>query len=450
METVVGYINNFVSKITPRDDVSGRLEVFHLKDKPEIKSFGNYFTITELCLPSDTFAQRNLGKIKSKELKKILAQGDRIHAITQNWLKQHSEYCGSEATLDGNFIGIPARGRVDGRIEESIVEIKSCSNLPENVDFIIKWSPQYLEQVAFYSIIDPLEPKENYLVFVTKEYPHSIKAFKLTILDREKIKNILKKRIHLLRQLLEGKQDAEMFGKCRYCYINDCNVEKEGKCNIKEFDSLNCEIKDFIKLEEDKEFTSHLENLKKEFGENYLLYSSYNLLCPRKYCLKNLLEIDENFIDKNSASKVYFGNLIYQFRRSESSFDETIPSKFKNFELNKYNWFKDKNSIYPDGKKTPFITHVTNYPDFDKPNEYKIAELGLNLMAHGLSRGMIFSYFPDKNKIKVFEITFDFKGDYLMELEKIMKGLENPENFKNLPKCAFGCKTCDYRNKCLN
>jgi len=437
MENVVDFVNKFVSKIEPRDDVSGRLEVFHTKEVPNIRSGRNYFNITEICTPSDTFADRKLGKTKSKKLKPILAQGNKIHAIAQNWLKHHRNYCGSEATLDGNFMGIPARGRVDGRIQESIIEIKSINDLPESPEYIIQNYPQYVEQVAFYSIIDPLKPKENYLVFITKESPYKIKSFKLSILDYEKVKNYLKKRIYQLKNVLEDKENPTIFGKCRYCYPFDCNVKE--KCQIKELESLKCDIKEFIKLEEDEQFT-----------KDYLSYSSYNILAPRKYCLKKLFDFEENFGKRDSASKAYFGNLIFKFRKTESLFDEKVPSKFKNFELNKYNWFKDKTSIYPEGKRTPFITEVTKRADFDSPGDYKIAELGINLMAHGLTKGMVFSYFPLRDKIKVFEITFDFKGTYLEELKKIIKGLENPEDFKSLPKCSFGCERCVYRKECLN
>lgn len=449
MENVVDFVNKFVLKISSRDDIAGRLKVFHdLKEKP-LKSSTDYFIITTLCLPIDIFIEQKFGKEKSQKLKEILAQGNKIHAIAQNWLKQHENYCGSESILDGKLMGIPARGRVDGRINESIIEIKSIANLPEKSQDIIEKYPQYLEQVAFYSAIDPLAPKENYLIFITKDYPSIIKSFKLSILNPEAIKNILQKRIYLLREILEGKREPDILGKCRYCYEEDCNVKKDGKCSLFNLEALECEIKDYIKLEEDKDFNSEIENLKKRFGDNYKLYPAYSLLCPRKYCLRELYDLEEDFKDEHSAAKVYFGNLIYRFRKKEGSFEEKEDSTIAEFELSKYNWFNDITSLYPEGKKAPFITSVTNYFNFDRPSGYKIAELGLYLMAHGLCKGMIFSYCPERNKIKVFEITFDFKGDYLSELKKIIKGLENPENFLSLPKCSdWMCRKCVYFDKC--
>ncbi len=135
-------------------------------------------------------------------------------------------------------------------------------------------------------------------------------------------------------------------------------------------------------------------------------------------------------------------NLFLDFRKIK-------PSCFKEFKLNRYHWFVDKTSLYPEGKPAPFITHASNYFDFDKPHQYKIAELGLYLMVHGLTKGIVFQYYPSKNKIKVFEISFEFKGDYINELKKIIKGLKNPESFKLLPKCSFGCEGCVYYKECL-
>lgn len=449
MENVVDFVNKFVIKISPRDDISGRLKVFHNIKEKSIKSFKDYFFVTELCTPTDTFIGRTIGKEKSQKLKEILAQGNKLHAIVQNWLKKHKDYCGSEAILDGRLIGIPARGLVDGRIDEAIIEIKSIEKLPKTSKEIIEKYPQYIEQVAFYSILDPLNPKENYLVFITKDYPYKIKSFKLSITNSEAIKNILKKRVYFLNEILEGKKNPEILGKCRYCYEKDCSVKGEGKCSLFNLEALKCEVKDHIKLEEDEGFNSEIENLRKKFGENYKFYSAYNLLCPRKYCLKELYGLKETFEDENSATKIYFGNLIYKFRKKEGSFEEKENGKFSEFALNKYNWFKDITSLYPEGKKTPFITYVTNYPNFDRPHDYKIAELGVYLIAHGLSKGLIFSYYPKKNKIKVFEITFDFKGDYFSEIKNIIKGLENPENFSSLPKCSdWMCGKCVYFGKC--
>ncbi|GAG06310.1 unnamed protein product, partial [marine sediment metagenome] len=267
-------------------DVAGRLKVFHDLKEGSVKSSLDYFAVTKLCLPIDTFIEQKFGKEKSQKLKEIMAQGNRIHAIVQNWLKRHKDYCGSEATLDGRLIGIPARGRVDGRINEIIIEIKSIKELPEKTKDIIEKYPQYIEQVAFYSVIDPLAPKENYLVFVTKEYPYTIKSFKLSVLNPEAIKNILKKRIYLLREILEGKKDPKILGKCRYCYEEDCSVKKEGKCSLFDLEPLECEIKDYVELVEDMNFSSEIENLKKKYGKDYKFYPAYYILCPRQYCLK--------------------------------------------------------------------------------------------------------------------------------------------------------------------
>lgn len=449
MRDMVDFVNKFVSKVYLRDDIAGRLKIFH-NSKRGITSPAHYFFINDLCLPADTFARQKLGKEKNQKTKEILAQGNKIHFIAQSWLKQHENYNGSEAILDGLFVGVHTRGRIDGRIGNSIVEIKSVGKLPENPQEIIQKYPQYLEQVAFYSAIDPLKPKDNYLVFITREHPYKIKSFKLSILNFKMIMDTIKRRAYLLGQVLEGKQRIDVLGKCRYCYEKDCNVKKEGNCPMLELQPLECEVKEYIKLTEDAGFTLELQNIRGKYGEDYRFYSSYDILCPRKYCLKELYG-EEEFEDKNFTAKAYFDSVIYKFvleNNGKSSMKRT-ESKFTEFRLNKSRWFNDKTSVVQEGRAMPFIECVTDFFNADKPSNYKIAELGVYLMAHGLNKGLIFSYYPKKGEIKVFEVTFDFRGDYLSEIRKIIKGLKNPKNFMLLPKGPdWMCKKCPFSDKC--
>ena len=446
MESIIDLANKFVSKITLREDIAGRLLNLH-NLKEEIKVPKDYFFITDITAPADMLISKKFKKKKSQELKNILSQGSKIHTIVQNWLRQHKDYLGSEGILDGCLIGIPVRGRIDGRINESIVEIKSIKDLPKTSEEILENYPQYLEQVAFYSVIDPLQPKENYLVFITQQHPYLIKTFKVSILNLDSIRNTLKKRIHTINEILNGKKDASALGKCRYCYPEKCEVKNDGNCHLFDIKPLVCEIKESIKIEEDLEFTSELENLKKKFGESYNLFSSFELLCPRKSCLKELYNLPEEF--NNSACKTYFGDLIYRLRKKEKSLEKQEKSKLEEFELNKYNWFNDVNSINKEGKHVPFVRAVTNSRDFDKPSDYKIAEIGLYLMAYGLTKGMVFCYYPKKEQIKVFEITFNFEGSYMSKLKETIEKLKNPKDYSSLPKCPdYMCSNCPYKQYC--
>jgi len=301
MENVVDFINSFNPKILSRGDLSGALELIHSKEELVFHPTKNYFNITDLCLPADFFMGLKFGKTKSVWLKGILNQGNKIHRIVQSWLKQHESYFGMEDTLDGYFKGISARGRTDGKILNSIVEIKSIKELPESSEYLIENYPQYLEQLAFYSAIDPMTPKENYLVFITRDYPYKIKSFKMIIKNPEKITAVLKRRIYLLRNLLEEKENSDLFGKCRYCNENYCNIKE--LCQISESDPLGCEIKDSIELTENEEFSNEIKNLREKYGENFEFYTPYNILHPRKFCLKQTINKEENFQDLLATKK---------------------------------------------------------------------------------------------------------------------------------------------------
>jgi len=171
-----------------------------------------------------------------------------------------------------------------------------------------------------------------------------------------KIKNVFKKRIYLMKQILEGKEEPKILGKCRYCNENFCDI-KEG-CPFLEIGPLGCEIKDYIELVESPEFTSEIEALKKKYGMNFEFYTAFNILCPRKFCLREISNKEEKIDIKNSAEKAYFSNLVYEFIKDNKLFlddsNNIKNSVFNEFRINKYFWFKDKTSIYPDWKIKPY------------------------------------------------------------------------------------------------
>jgi len=58
------------------------------------------------------------------------------------------------------------------------VDFKSKINIPQTVNEVITNCPSDVEQLGFYTAIDPLKPKVNYLVFISQKIGQEMKVFK--------------------------------------------------------------------------------------------------------------------------------------------------------------------------------------------------------------------------------------------------------------------------------
>jgi len=87
-------------------------------------------------------------------------------------------FVSSESKLDGMIVGAKVVGKIDAKVDESIIDFKSKINIPQTVNEVITNCPSDVEQLGFYTAIDPLKPKVNYLVFISQKIGQEMKVFK--------------------------------------------------------------------------------------------------------------------------------------------------------------------------------------------------------------------------------------------------------------------------------
>ena len=124
---IITYMNNFVSGVTPNATICGLL-INSQKNQP--KFGGKNFFLTDLCNPLQFYFQ---SKYSDKfqptlETKKLFALGNMIHGIMSKAVEKMPDFIDKEANLDGNFLGIAVRGRIDAETKESIF-VKSADKL---------------------------------------------------------------------------------------------------------------------------------------------------------------------------------------------------------------------------------------------------------------------------------------------------------------------------------
>jgi hypothetical protein len=456
MDDLTTYFAGFVSKVLPHETLRG---IFN-KSLNSQESFKRrkYFGVVDICDILQTYFKLKYPDVfeHSIKTKKKFSIGNKHHKIIEKKIEDVEGFVDSEVILDGELMGIALKGRADAKVKDSIWEIKSKAKLPMSVDDLLERYPQDVEQLCFYSLLDPQKPLVNYLVFVSQINPDEYKVFKVSINNLGKVKNLALNRINKLNKWLDsGLCDNSL--RCRYCY-DDCVLRMKGICSFFVNKMPQCGVREFISVEEDFEIEKILGNIK--FVEDDLVkYSIYNLITPRKVIHRENEDIEEEVYDGGDKflSKQLISDLV--FRDYGISFED-----FKNLENSKRikEIYQNKSSFIKrvcNGveKIFPVLIHVSEskHPaSLNNPSDYKKGELGIHCLNNKFNKGYLISYFPNQdNEVRVFEITYRFEGE-----REIVSGLrdvvgilneKNSERVNELLRCPdFIHRDCVFRGVC--
>jgi len=459
------YMNKFISgNVTPNATIRG--ELVKIQQITKRYSEKDYFFLKDICDPvklylSSKYPERFEPTIDTK---KIFSIGNRIHGTMGKAIEKMDDFIDTEAILDGHLIGIPVRGRIDAETKNAIFEFKSKNELPVNPQEIIERYPQDVEQLGFYSFLDPIKRKENYLIFVSQDGKYTLRAFKLTTKSFKGIERELRNRVELLKKVFSEEEHPSVFFKCRYCK-DDCSLKTDSLCELYKNKNPKCSIKDFVEITRDEIMEKYLNELIELKGfEN--LYSIFNIITSRKTLNKSInelelepeeLEVDESEKSKymeKKKNKTYFEEIVYKAGLSISAkeYKNILKNnKIPEIYLKKSNFIKIGDKIYPTLiHSTPSIYSSS----LRKPHSYKIGELSILSILTGFATGYILIYYPNiSDEIRAFEVKFVFPNEPLREIKKIVEILKSKDISKinELPECPSFIheNDCKFKNICL-
>lgn len=453
-EDMISFMNGFVKGIREDASLSGFLKKIMEKGHPSLGSPRDYFFLTSLCDPMNDFVKKKLpSREESIESMKRIIRGNKLHAFAKFWYEKISGYDSSEAYLDGIHFGLPIIGKIDAKIGDSIVELKTKEIIPESIKDILERCPSDIEQLGFYTVLDPTKPIVNYLVYLSQDNPPKIKTFKVSIKDHNKIKGVLKKRCDELKNAL-SENDPSLLGRCRFCN-ESCSLKRDNMCKWSNLPRKECEIIEFIDILEDNEFSKKFEIAMKSWDGKEKSLSVFSIIAPRKHFHKNILGAEEPFEeDVNSIkNKDYIRKLAFDLKKNHDSKKITIPnSMFPEISFSEHSWFNYISSKNPKGEYLPYIAKVSTSckeSSLSFPHPYRLGELGIVCSVFNISRGLIFLYYPNigGGKYKVFKVEYSFDGTCNKEIKKIVDILKSEDDslIKELPKCPlFFHKDCNF------
>ena len=456
---MIKFMLKFVNNIKTDESLSGFLKNKAQENKEYSSgSPKDYFFLTSLCDPMNDFIKKRLPKQEvSLESKKRIERGNKLHAFAKVWFQNMKGYESSDATLDGIYFGLPVIGKIDAKINKSIIELKTKENIPKNPQEIIETCPGDLEQLGFYTVLDPTKPIENYLVFLSHGYPQEIKAFKVKIRNHNSIRWVLKKRIDDLTKALK-ENDPSILGRCRYC-DEECSLKEDKHCKWFDLPKKECEISDYVKITEDDLFANLFKEAMKSWESQSPPLFISNILSSRKYIYKNVLELEDPFEEtaESTKNKDYIKKLVFEFKKSYEHEPVCIPSLlFPEIYISKNNWINRISSKSKSGELLPFIACVSDYSTLKVPSsppQYKLAELGIMVCISNKPKGLIFIYYPKINdgEYKVFEVEYSFDESCKKKIEHIINilKLKDAKLISDLPPCPFFMHDkCNFKEIC--
>lgn len=456
MNANIVMINNHVESISIDESLASLLREkmkVTIKDSNRAK---DYFNVVELVNPAPAFWSAIHPNVqKAPELRRRLAKGRQLQKKASIWLRALPDFIAEEGKIDGAWVGVRGvRGSIDYRVAESIIELKTKNEIPSGIEEIFSLYPHDLEQLAFYSVLHPSHPNENYIIFMKNVSPFDLKVFKVTIKDFGRLKTLILSRIADLKSAIEIK-DSSKLGRCRY-YKGNCQFLENKICNCDNAPEMPIKIlKDSIELEYDEGFTMQLESNKTLYKE-LDSFSPWDIIAPRLNYMRSALGEEKEY--KSDAEKEDYeaclwasiNNLPIALNRMDR--DEIIKSTKEPRIYANFRWAKIKNSASPDDEIIPYVEKVSGIDAKSRislPSPFYLADLGVRCAAYGKSKGLIFILYPKLNKfVQVFNVTFKDVTGLLKEIRGGIKSMENAKIQNDvllLPACP---EFLNYDKKC--
>lgn len=433
MESLLKYPWKYIHSTSNHQSVTAKLvETLNATNKQDFFP-ETYFYLTHLINPVNAYWTKLTTSTvsNSNDTARKLFLGNKIERLASIWFKKLPDFVVEQGKLDGAFVGIPGVvGKFDFLIGDSIIELKSKEEFPKNEKEIIQLYPHDIEQLAFYSVLHPMQPKENYLVFINQAHPYQFKAYKLIVNDFGKVKSIIFSRIAHLKKSIEGK-DCISLGKCRY-YDLGCKFQNNKICNCESLEPLPDTISSAVEIKYDEKFTNLLQSEMEKSGFKGEAYTTLDLIIPRKKIMTDKLNISEDIVSdmKKEGYISCLDNLVKKLPYKISKEQRKIIKEglFDDRLIIALRWLNLPSSGKAMGELVPYIIKCGKTADKEfasKPNAFNIGELAIICASYGVTKGLIFVIYPNLNDlIHTFEINFKNLKEVQTEIKRILDQLD--------------------------
>lgn len=218
-----------------------------------------------------------------------LRYGKAIHDAAESWFRCMESFAASEGTVDGAHIGVHGiRGRIDFRIGDSIIELKTTDRPTIDVSAVFSDFPHDLEQLVLYALFTTRENETHRLVYYRTRVEPPFVSFKVRLRKPGPLKHTFEQRMKLLDEALSGR-DPSRLGRCRYL-DSGCDYDLQHICRCRTTSGGDeTSLADSLDVTPDPGFDDQLEAARQQArrrGPTGL--SVWDLFVPRQAYLKSV------------------------------------------------------------------------------------------------------------------------------------------------------------------
>lgn len=434
-ESLKDYILMLKTSLKQNESLVSNLEILAkdvIKDHSKSDRRGRRpgtFWVTDLVNPMHAYMAIKNPLIKDPEdLKKIFSHGNFVEQRMISILERDERFASYQGTVTGESINLPqVTGKIDARIGNSIVEIKSSLENVKGAEDIYSNHPQDLEQLLLYILFTNRQSSNHYLVYVTGKHPDTdTSVFKVKIKNKKKLSNYFNERFSKLKSSLAN-NDPSGLGKCRYF---------ERKCKFEQYKTCKCESEDkisvnLLKMSTIMEPTDDKDPVFKLVSSSVqsTIIRFWDLFSPRKWLLKQ----DNPFYYEEIDDEGYYHMRISLEQKLLKQSSEYL--KFSKKKSSK----TDINESFITLNEEPLIVRFTRGKPQNYVNEWYLSQLGLIALSQGLKSGYVFTFYKDVNVGKLWEVKFDKnRFDYYKvktTIDRMNDALLKKSDYQSLPLC---------------
>jgi len=408
----------------------------------------NYLWLKDLVNPQQAYwAHIGSTAIPSEALRSAFAFGDRMHDLAGRLLQRVPGFAGQEALLDGRAVGIPGvRGKIDFRLNESIVEFKTTSHTVDSGSQVWDSVPQDIEQLLFYAALWAYRPGQHLLVFHTSNAGRPLRIFRVQISDHGAITTQLRARANSLNSAVEGR-DPSRLKRCRY-FAGECPPRQSGECTCVQLEDWDTSVlRRSCTLSRDEQLESQLEPIWATVRSEPRPLSSWDLAVPRRaYGRRTGAQDEEDWIPDDEGwvwralreADLLPGPLE---GRPRTSLDRPIPFRASGFFLRRPGSSARVETDPEPERKQPALLRrwkrTTHPAPFNLKNQ--IMQLGVLCALSGSPTGVLIEECPAAPAAVVaYQVTFsgiaDISTAVRQRLAQISLAIESG-NVQSLPEC---------------
>lgn len=267
-----------------------------------------WWGVVDLVNPTQAHYRRLHPEVeRDPAVQKRLAYGRRMGREAEQWFRRIPSFVGAEGSVDGATGGIPGiRGRIDFRLGQSLVELKTSRYRMDAAENLLALSPQDLEQLVIYALITRREDQVHKLVFYNASIEGKFRVFSVRLRAGPTLKQLFKARLSALNYSLST-GDPTPLGRCRYLE-RGCDFAHASICRCPDFATLPTDIlSDSVSLERDPSLEVELDRCsERQAVPADGLIGLWDLFVPRRALGKAIGVMSDDFAG---------GDEDYQLRR---------------------------------------------------------------------------------------------------------------------------------------